>query len=167
MFRQSCVMQTTVLLSLKRNFRKFNLRNFLLFYKSLVHPLLEHNASVWFLLYVMGKFRIEKVQRRTSRMIPYLQHLPYKKRLLRLGTPSLNFTKRRGDLINVFRIIKHIDGLYFDSFFEYSHYHTTRQHLYKLYPPKSNKKIGQCSFSSGIVLPWNSIPVDVVEAGNV
>ena len=32
--------------SLKRSFRKFNLQNFLLLYKSLVHQLLEYNTSV-------------------------------------------------------------------------------------------------------------------------
>ena len=66
--------------SLKRSFRKFNLRNFPLLSKSLVHPIFEHNNFVWFLLNVMDELHVEKVQRRVSRMIPYLQHLPYKER---------------------------------------------------------------------------------------
>ena len=66
------------LLSLKRSFRKFNLQNFLLLYKSLVCPLPEYTTSVWFSLKVMDEHCIEKLQRRVSRMIPYLQHLPYK-----------------------------------------------------------------------------------------
>ena len=61
--------------SSKRSFGKFNLRNFLLFYKSLVLPLLEYNTSIWLPLNVMDEFHIEKIQRRMSRMIPYLQHL--------------------------------------------------------------------------------------------
>ena len=69
-------------------------------------------------------------------MIPHLQHLPYKGRLSRFGIPSLKFIRRRSDLINVFRIIKCIDDLDFDSFFKYNHYRPTRQHPYKLYPPK-------------------------------
>ena len=101
----------------------------------------------------MDELGVEKVQMRVSRMIPYLQHLPYKERLSRLGIPSLNFRRRRSDLISVSHIIKCIDDLDFDSFFKYSHYHTNRQNDYKLYPPKSNEKTGQCSFSSRVVSP--------------
>ena len=57
----------------------------------------------------------------------------------------------------MFCIIKGIDDLDFGSFFKYSHYHTTCQHHYKLYPAKLNKKIGPCSFSSRVVSPWIAI----------
>ena len=67
----------------------------------------------------------------------------------------------------MFRIIKGIDDLDFDLFCKNNHYHTTCQDHYKLYPPKSNKKIGQCSFSSRVVSAWNSLPVEFAEAGNV
>ena len=116
-----------------------------------------YNTSVWFYLNVMDKLHVKKVQRWASRIIPY-QHL-YKEQLSRLGIPSLHFRQDYGDLINLFCIIKGINNLDFDSFFKYSHYHTTYQHHYKLYPPKSNKKIGQCTFSSRVVSDWNSLPV--------
>ena len=49
--------------SLKITFRKFNLRNFLLLYKFLVRPLLEHNTSVCFPLNVMDELCVEKYKR--------------------------------------------------------------------------------------------------------
>ena len=68
-------------------------------------------------------------------MIPYLQHLPYKEQLSRLGILSLNFRRCRGDLINVFCIIKGIDDLDFDSFFKYN-----QQTPLQTVPPKIKKE---------------------------
>ena len=49
-------------------------------------------------------------------------------------------------------------------FFKFSHYHATRQHDYKLYPPKPLKKIVQFTFVSRVAGPWNGLPLEVVEA---
>ena len=77
----------------------------------MVHPLLEYNTSVWFPLSLMDEYRIEKVQRRATRLVPYLQHLSYPQRLSRLQLPSLKFCRRRNDLVIVFRIIKGVDDV--------------------------------------------------------
>ena len=52
-------------------------------------------------------------------------------------------------------------------FFKFSHFHSTRQHHYKLYPPKPLNKIGQLFFVSRVVGPWNGSPLEVVEAESV
>ena len=95
--------------SINRSFSKFNLRNVLLLYKSMFHPLLEYNISVWFPLNLMDEHRVEKVQRRATRMALYLQRLSYLQRVSRLQLPSLKFRRRRSDLIKVFRILKGVD----------------------------------------------------------
>ena len=133
--------------SLKRSFSKIKSWKFSLLYKSLVCLLLEHNTSVWFPWNVMDELHVEKVQRRAPRLIPYLQPLPYKERLTRFGIPSLHFRRCRGNLINVFCIIKGTEEVDFDSFFKHNHYHTTHQQRYKLYLSKSKKKTGTCSFA--------------------
>ena len=153
--------------SIRRSFSRFNLRNFLLLYKSMVRPLLEYNTSVWFPLSLTDEHRIEKVQRRATRLVPYLQRLSYPQRLSRLQLPSLKFRRRRNDLVNLFRIIKGVDDVDPNLFFKFSHYHSTRQHDYKLYPPKPLKKIGQLSFVSRVAGPWNGLPLEVVEAESV
>jgi len=108
----------------------------------------------------MDELHLEKVQRRASRMIPYLQHLTYKEKLSRLGIPSLNFRQCCSDLINVLCIIKGIDDLDFDSFSNTVTIAQPTNTITNCTPPKSNKKIGQCSFSSRVVKPWNSLPVE-------
>ena len=153
--------------SIRRSFSRFNLRNFLLLYKSMVRPLLEYNTSVWFPLSQTDEHRIEKFQRKATRLVPYLQRLSYPQRLSRLQLPSLKFRRRRNDLINVFRVIKGVDDIDPNLFFKFSHYHSTRQHDYKLYPPKPLKKIGQLSFVSRVAGPWNGLPLEVVEAESV
>ena len=150
--------------STKRSFSKFNLRNFLLLYKSIVCPLLEYNTSVWFPLNLTDEQRVDKVQRRATRLVPYLQRLSYPQRLSTLQLLSLKFHRRCSDLINAFRILKGVDDADPDLFFKFSHYHSTHQHDYKLYPPKPLKKIGQQSFVIRIARPWNCLPLEVVEA---
>ena len=105
------------LLSIRRSFSRFNLRSFLLLYKSMVHPLLEYNTSVWFPLILTDEHSIEKVQRRATRLVPYLQRLSYPQRPCGLQLPSMRFRRRRNDLVNVFRIIKGVDDVDPNSFF--------------------------------------------------
>ena len=129
----------------------------------MVHPLLEYNTSVWFPLSLTNEHRIEKVQRRATRLVPYFQRLSYPQRLSRLQLPSLKFRRRRNDLVNVFRITKGVDDVDPNLFFKFSHYHSTRQHD----PPKPLKKIGQLCFVSRVARPWNGLPLEVVEADSV
>jgi len=60
-----------------------------------------------------------------------------------------------------------LDAVDQNLFFKFSHYHSTRQHDYILYPPKPLKKIGHLSFVSRVAGPWNGLPLGVVEADSV
>ena len=133
----------------------------------MVCPLLEYNTSVWFPLSLTDELRIGKVQRRATRLVPYLQHLSYPQRLSRLQLLLLKFCRHCNDLVNVFCIIKGVDDVDPNLFFKFSHYQSTRQHDYKLYPPKPLKKIGQLSFVNRVARPWNGLPLEVVAAESV
>ena len=68
---------------------------------SLVRPHLEYGNVIWSPRWRKDKLEIEKVQRRATKLIPTLKDLPYEERLRCLRLPSLNYRRRRGDMIQV------------------------------------------------------------------
>ena len=72
-------------------------------YKSLVRP---HGNIVWFPQLKRQSVAIEKVQRRATKLIPTLKDLDYKERLRQLKLPTLKYRRYRGDLIQVFKLLK-------------------------------------------------------------
>ena len=63
---------------------------------------------------------LEKVQRRATKMIYGLNDLTYEQRIRRLGIKTLETRKIRGDLIEVFKIIKGFDKVDYLKFFHLS-----------------------------------------------
>ena len=49
---------------------------------------------------------MEKVQKRMTRMLPDLKNMSYPERLKKLGLTTLESRRLRGDLIEVFKILK-------------------------------------------------------------
>jgi len=77
-------------------------------FTTLVRPHLEYGNIIW---HRIDKLEIEKIQRRATKFVPHLKDLPYEERLQALGLPSLQFRRRRGDMIQVFKIMRGLDRL--------------------------------------------------------
>ena len=71
----------------------------------------ENGNIIWHPRYRIDKIQIEKVQSRATKLIPHLRHLSYEARLQALKLPSLDFRPRRGDMIQVFKIMNGLDRL--------------------------------------------------------
>ena len=135
-----------------------------LLYKSLVRPHLEYGNVIWSPHTKKDQLEIEKVQRRATRMIPSLRGLTYEERLRRLHLPSLCHRRRRGDMIQVYKIINGLDRLETSTFFELQTTSTTRGHSQKFYKRKCRLDIRKYSFSYRIVNDWNSLPTTAIES---
>ena len=71
----------------------------------MVRPHLEYDNVIWHPRFQLDKTVIEKVQRRATKLIPTLRHEPYEARLWSLKLPSIDYRRRRGDMLQVFRIL--------------------------------------------------------------
>ena len=81
---------------------------------------------------------VEKVQKRATKLIPCIRHLPYDQRLKILKLPSLMYRRRRGDMLQTFKIVTNRVNINKDKFLKLNEMQT-RGHQYKLRKPMSTK----------------------------
>ena len=97
-----------VLGMLKRNITSRKMEIILPLYRTLVRPHLEYCVQFWNPYLIKDIKMLESVQRRATRLISGLRGLTYEERLRKCNLFSLNRRRIRGDMIQVFKIIKRI-----------------------------------------------------------
>ena len=79
-------------------------------YKSLVRSQLDYASSVWAPYRKKHIYidKIEQVQKRATnyKQIPEMKNLNYEERLRKLKLPTLGYRRVRGDMIEMYKIIK-------------------------------------------------------------
>lgn len=137
-------------------------------YKTLVRPHLEYCIQAWNPTLKKDIAIMEKIQRRATKLIEPLSHLPYEERLKRCNLTSLTKRRIRGDLIETFKIITGKEGLKAEMFFQQhpNQVQSTRGHRYKLYK-KQEKTLKKSFFSSRVVDVWNGLKDATVAADSM
>jgi hypothetical protein len=152
---------------IRRNIKNKNKNIITRLYKGLVRPKLEFCIQAW-RPFLKGDIKnLEKVQRRATRMIEGYRDLKYTERLAATGLISLEDRRTRGDLIEVFKMIKGTSKLDYKSFFTLDVNSRTRGHNYKIVKERSRLDIRKHCFSQRIVSEWNRLPPSVVAAESV
>ena len=149
----------------KKTFAVLDMQTLPLLYTSLVRGHLEYGNIIWGPFFRGDILAVERVQRRATKLVSELKHLPYEERLRALGLPSLSHRRRRGDMIQMFKIMSGEDGLMKDVFSMQEA--ATRGHACKVKKGKATKAARINCFSNRVVDDWNDLPAEIVTAKTV
>jgi len=78
----------------------------------------------------MDQQAIEKIQRRTTKLIPDLRHLTYQEHLSKLSLPSLYYRHQRGEMIFLYQLTHQYFNIDVSGLFEHQPA-SSRGHRYK------------------------------------
>ena len=149
---------------IKRNFTALDTNAFIQLYKSLVRSQLEYANVIWRPYLRADINNIEKVQRRATKYIGQLAHLPYEERLKAINLPTLEYRRARGDMIQTYKIMHKLEDLEPSDFFNLDISNRTRGHSLKIIKNRFHLDLRKYSFVNRIVNEWNGLPEDVVTA---
>ena len=151
---------------IKRTFHNFSKDIIVKLYKSLIRPRLEYAVQAWRPHLQKDINLIEGVQRRVTNMVSDVRGKSYEDRLKQLHLTTLETRRIRGDLIEVFRILKGFEDVDASKFFVKAE-GCTRGHDLKLIKPRCRLDCRRFSFSHRIVNLWNKLPKGIVDCNTV
>ena len=130
---------------------------------TLIRPRLEYAATLWSPSTKKNIRKVERIQRATMRLAPTLSELTYEERLLRLGLPTLEQRRERGDLLAIYRIMKNMEILEREDLLNWET-RNTRGHGRKLRKDNYRRNLKKNSFPHRAVDVWNILD-ETVECG--
>jgi len=120
---------------IRRNIKYKNKEGMMILYKTLVRPTLDYCVPVWRPYNKKDIAKIERVQKRYTKMIEGCEGLSYEQRLSKLGITSMVDRHERADMIQVFKILNG-DGRVFPELFLERSERSSRKNSMKLYKKK-------------------------------
>ena len=136
-------------------------------YNSLVRPHLEYCVQFWSPYFRKDVDKLERVQRRVTKMIPRLRNKPYDERLKELGLFSLSKRRLRGDLIEIFKMFRGLDNVNIHDYLNVDERNITRSNGYKIVGKHFRSEEAKHYFFNRVVNVWNSLPAQVVDSGTL
>jgi hypothetical protein len=157
----------SVLGMIKRNIN-FKSKNVMVrLYKALVRPRLEFCVQAWSPYLRKDIDMLERVQRRATKLIEGYKDFEYEERLERTGLITLEKRRVRGDLIQVFKMLKGFDKTNYQEFFELTNAGRTRGHTLKLNKKCCSGDLRKHFFTQRVINAWNRLPQEVVDADSI
>lgn len=165
----ACSKANRVIGMLTRTFSYLNVQMVQQLYKVFVRPHLEYAVSVWCPYLVQDIKAIERVQHRMTRLLPELRDLPYENRLQKLNLTSLELRRKRGDIIQMYKLFNNDYVRWCNQdFMNIPNYYSTRGHNKKL----KTELVKNCNqrfnfYSNRVVSLWNGLDSEAVNAQNM
>ena len=151
---------------IRRSITCKNVQIIMNFYKTLVRPILDYGSAIWNPYQKQDIEKLEKVQRRATKIITGIRTLTYRERLKRCKLMTLEERRRRYDLIEMFKIMKGIYKVETEKLFEMNK-DSTRGHSLKVRKKHCRLNLRKNFFTQRIVNDWNHLPQTAVDAKNV
>ena len=96
----------SVLGRMRKIFQFFNIRLFKIIYPTYIRPHLEFGSAVWNSMNKADIKKIEGIQKMATKMVIELSSMEYEERLEVLGLTTLESRRKRGNLIQIYKILK-------------------------------------------------------------
>ena len=90
---------------INRHFVNLDPEGFLILYKTYVRPHMEFAVQAWAPYLIKDIHCLERVQRRATKLVTAIRDKPYEERLKVLGLTTMEERRRRGDLIQVYKMM--------------------------------------------------------------
>jgi ribonucleases P/MRP protein subunit RPP40 len=158
---------SSVLGMIKRAFRTVDRDGFKILYNTYVRPQLEYCAQVWSPHYKKDVECLEKIQRRATCLVRGFQKMKYEQRLKELELMTLQQRRKRGDLIETYKIMSGLERVEASKFFTRAGTVHLRGNSLKMYKKQARIDVRRCFFSMRVVEEWNKLPEVVVKAENI
>ena len=140
-------------------------------FKVFVRPIVESSVTAWCPWERQDIDKIERVQRRATRMVPGIGKLPYEDRLQICNLTTLEQRRQRGDAIEVFKMLNGLTSVDTSKLFSFTnqrHDVPTRSATNNcLVSEKCRLDIRKHFFCNRVVQNWNNLPLDVRETSSV
>ena len=151
--------------TIKHAFRYLDNYTFNLLYKSLVRPHLEYAARVWSPYWAKDKNRLESVQRRATKIVS-LRGLNYDQRRMALGLPTLEERRRRGDLIEMYKITNSENYINLEEPLSFFDNMSRGRHNKRLHRSLDKKTCRHNFLTNRVVNDWNALSQDAIDSKN-
>jgi len=151
---------------IRRNISNKTAEGMVILYKTLVRSILDYSISVWKPYTKKDKEKLEKVQRKYTKMIIGCKGKTYEQRLNKLRLTSVDHRHYRADMIQVFKVLNDNKNIYPADFLTLST-RTGRTNSRKLYKKMSCLDVSKYCFTSRVVDQWNVLPDKVILATDV
>jgi hypothetical protein len=134
-------------------------------YKSLIRPILEYASSVWSPSRVGLMNKLERVQRKVTKLI--YRDVPYSDRLVMLKLPSLRWRRNYLDMLRVYSIVHGDESLRRELITFSTEVSVSgaslRRHRHAIYKSNVHTDIYKHHFVNRVVDQWNSLPEPLLD----
>ena len=149
---------------IRRSFTYMDEDMFRTLYSTMVRPILEYAQVIWSPWLKKHINTLEAVQRRATKLVPHIRDKTYEDRLRHLDLYSLSYRRRRGDLIQLYRLVNRKDNIDIDELVTFDEGSRTRGHALKLKKLNGTKNCRKFHFSRRVFNDWNRLSADVVNS---